>query len=120
MADGVRFQIHSSRHGLLASANLRAEQAELNVARLSVQAGDAIDFVVDIIQQLNSDQYLWAPVIRQIADQIAEESTGDGLQNTLSDWDAARDFAGPSPPQLSRWEQLAQVLLMTNEFTFVD
>jgi hypothetical protein len=29
-------------------------------------------------------------------------------------------LAGPGHSQLSRWEQLAQVLLMTNEFLFVD
>ena len=28
--------------------------------------------------------------------------------------------AGPGHSQLSRWEQLAQVLLMTNELLFVD
>jgi hypothetical protein len=28
--------------------------------------------------------------------------------------------AGPGRSQLSRWEQLAQVLLMTNEFLFVE
>ncbi len=40
---------------------------------------------------------------------------------------AARFVATPGPgprdpghSQLSRWEQLAQVLLMTNEFLFVD
>ncbi|MBX3420965.1 MAG: PSD1 domain-containing protein [Pirellulaceae bacterium] len=120
VADGVRLQIVSSRHGLLAAVNLRADQAELNVDRFDVQAGDTIDFVVDIIQQLNSDQYLWAPVIRQVADQDADQSAVNHTSTALTVWDAARNFTGPAQPRLSRWEQLAQVLLMTNEFAFVD
>jgi hypothetical protein len=38
-------------------------------------------------------------------------------------WDTDSGFHGPlpSPPKaLARWEELAQVLLMSNEFAFVD
>jgi hypothetical protein len=40
-------------------------------------------------------------------------------------WDAAADFAAasahaPRRPVLDRWVQLAQVLLLSNEFVFVD
>ncbi|HAC91843.1 MAG TPA: hypothetical protein DCF63_14630 [Planctomycetaceae bacterium] len=120
VADGARFQVVSSRHGVLASAILKADQAQLNVASLQVQPGDTIDFVVDIIQQLNSDQYLWSPVIRQVDFQSVGESAANQVDTTTTVWDAAVDFAGPSQPRLTRWEQLAQVLLMTNEFAFVD
>lgn len=120
VADGARFQIFSSRHGLLATASLRAEQAELNLNSLDVEAGDTIDFAVDIIQQLNSDQYLWAPVIEQNSEHQADGLVGSQLETTAVTWDAARDFIGPQQPRLTDWEQLAQVLLMTNEFAFVD
>ena len=30
------------------------------------------------------------------------------------------DFHGPLTPPLTRWQELAQVLLMSNEFMFVD
>jgi len=99
---------------------LRAEQAELNLNSLDVEAGDTIDFAVDIIQQLNSDQYLWAPVIEQNSEQQADGLVGSQLETTAVTWDAARDFIGPQQPRLTDWEQLAQVLLMTNEFAFVD
>lgn len=120
VADGARFQVVSSRHGVLASAILKADQAQLNVTSLEVQPGDTIDFVVDIIQQLNSDQYLWSPVIRQVDAQSVGESPVNQVDKKSTVWDAASDFAGPSQPRLTRWEQLAQVLLMTNEFAFVD
>ncbi|MEZ6088042.1 MAG: PSD1 and planctomycete cytochrome C domain-containing protein [Pirellulaceae bacterium] len=117
IADGVRFRIVSSRHGKLAETTLKASEAALDVPELDVEAGDTIDFVVDIISVLNSDQHLWAPVIRQVSNSNGEQETSGA---ELSDWNATRDFIGPSTPNLSKWEQLAQILMLTNEFWFVD
>jgi hypothetical protein len=41
----------------------------------------------------------------------------------MGGWDAAREFGGegaPKPEPLNGWEQYAQVLLLANEFVFVD
>jgi hypothetical protein len=35
-------------------------------------------------------------------------------------WDSQADFKPPPPPKLSPLEEVAQALLMTNEFMFVD
>ena len=35
-------------------------------------------------------------------------------------WDARSDFQGPPPTTLTPWEAYAQVLLLANEFAFVD
>jgi hypothetical protein len=35
-------------------------------------------------------------------------------------WDAEKDFTGPARGELDRWQQLAQVLLLANEFIFLD
>ena len=38
-------------------------------------------------------------------------------------WDAKKEFSGNTPPPptpLNAWEQLAQVLLESNEFLFID
>jgi hypothetical protein len=43
-------------------------------------------------------------------------SGGDGAQS----WDAQKDFAGPPMQLLNRWEQLAQALMLANEFVFLD
>jgi hypothetical protein len=55
---------------------------------------------------LNNDQFLWSPVIQ-----------GDSQK-----WDAREEFDGPrpAPHYLTAWEQYAQVLLLANEFAFVD
>ncbi|MEQ1830796.1 MAG: DUF1553 domain-containing protein, partial [Pirellula sp.] len=102
--DGARFRILHGRLCLLQSKNLHASQANCNIDMLEVEKGDTIDFVVDILQGLNSDQYLWAPEI----------------QSTTSRWNATRDFVGPILPSLTPLEQLAQALLLTNELIFVD
>jgi hypothetical protein len=104
--DGVRGSIVSSRHGLLKSAVAHNKRAKLNVDKVEVRAGDTIDFVVDILKVLNSDQHTWAPVITQIP---------SGRR-----WDAKAEFGGPAKPRLGPWEHLAQALLMTNEFYFAD
>ncbi len=104
--DGIRCWILSSRQGVLKSLVLHNARANLDLDRLDVEPGETIDFVVDIRNNLNSDQFLWAPTIR-------------GSRPETS-WEARRDFVGPPTPTLSPIEQLAQVLLMTNEFLFVD
>jgi len=110
VSDGVRFRIVSSQHGLLSTLSLKAAEAVMNVEQLDLQAGDTIDFVVDIVKELNSDQFLWAPVIRPL-----EPASTDATY-----WDATRDYSGPSVRKLTKLEQLAQVLMLTNEFWFVD
>ena len=106
--DGVRATIVSSRHGRLKSATAHNTRAELTLPAVEVRAGDTLDFVVDIRGILDSDQFTWAP-------QIDEVRAGGRA------WKAADDFGGPAAgPRVGPWEQLAQALLMANEFSFVD
>jgi hypothetical protein len=104
--DGVRGFIVSSRHGELKAATVHKSKTDMAVTNVVVKAGDTLDFVVDIGGTLSHDQFVWAPVITVAGDK----------------WDARADFDGPRPaPQhLSAWEQYAQVLLLANEFAFVD
>lgn len=53
---------------------------------------------------LNNDQFLWSPELK-----MQEKS-----------WHAERDFAGKQLNYLTHWEQLAQVLLLSNELVFID
>ena len=108
VVDGIRCWVVSSRQGVLKSAEVRNAKSDLDVDAVEVEAGDTIDFVVDIRAELNSDQYLWSPKIRELGPEPARN------------WDATRDFAGPARSGLTPWEQLAQVLLMANELMFVD
>jgi mono/diheme cytochrome c family protein len=110
VGDGVRCTIVSSRAGRLASATVLHGKQTLEVAKVDVIAGETIDFVVDIGAVLNSDQHLWAPEIDEIG----------GSSPSQHGWRAERDFSGPPVRLLDGWEQLAQVLLLSNELLFVD
>ncbi|MBL9134853.1 MAG: DUF1553 domain-containing protein [Verrucomicrobiales bacterium] len=104
--DGVRAFIVSSRQGELKSANIHHAEVDMGLNDMSVKAGETIDFIVDIGGTLNSDQFKWAPKITS-----AEQA-----------WDARKDFTGPKPEPtyLAPWEQYVQVLLLSNEFAFLD
>ena len=54
------------------------------------------------------------PAVRSLGSQVI---TADAAK-----WDARAEFNGPlpAPQHLDAWEQYAQVLLLANEFAFVD
>lgn len=110
VGDGVRCWILSSRHGKLATVDVHHREASLDVNEVEVESGDTIDFVVDILKELNSDQHFWRVKVEPL-----------GSQTTLhTDWNSERDFVGPHKHRLSTWAQLSQMFLMSNEFYFVD
>jgi hypothetical protein len=111
--DGIRAFISHSGQGLLRFAALHHSNTALNIEALPVKAGETLDFIVDIRDGLNSDQFLWSPKI--VAALSAVAGGGDAQS-----WDAQKDFVGTAPAPMSLWQQLAQTLLLTNEFVFVD
>lgn len=132
--DGVQAWIVSSRLGELGAWTVQDAFAETTVARVMVKAGDTIDFIVDCRENPESDSFTWAPVVRLVDDgrqpaaAVAAASAalpagaGPNAGATL-EWNANTDFQGPipEPPKpLDAWEKYAQVLLLTNEFAFVD
>jgi mono/diheme cytochrome c family protein len=111
--DGIRAHIISSRGGLLATWTLHNSQTNAALAWVTLEKGDTLDFVVDIRANLNSDDFKWSPTIKAT----------EPVAGLPSEWSAKAEFAGPTPPALkplSPWEKLAQVLLLSNEFVFVD
>ncbi|MFN7561930.1 MAG: DUF1553 domain-containing protein, partial [Prosthecobacter sp.] len=115
VGDGIRAFVSHSRLGKLLSTKLHASQADLSLTAIAFQAGDTLDFITDIGDGLNSDQFLWSPQL--IATQALAGSGGDSPADT---WDAKKDFSSQPKTSLTAWEQLAQVLMLSNEFMFVD
>ena len=107
--DGIRAFVISSKAGVLVQTAIHKQQQEPGLPSLTVEAGETLDFVVDIGNQLNSDQFLWS---------IELEETSPSDAPTL--WSSAADFPKPPNPELTPLQQLAQVLLCSNEFLFVD
>ena len=105
--DGVRGRLVSSRGGVAGDWVARDARVGARVEKLEVKAGEALDFVVDCRGDQGYDSFGWAPLIREL---------GGGGES----WDARKDFHGPGTEGLSVWERYSQVLLLTNEFAFVD
>ncbi|MEP6540217.1 MAG: DUF1553 domain-containing protein, partial [Bryobacteraceae bacterium] len=117
LSNGIRGWVVSNKKGLLGKWRVDPTpppadgityasnpSVATDLKKILVERGEVIDFVVDSDGDYEADDFQWSPVI----------SVGEGK------WDARKDFAGPRPRKLTPREQLAQVLLLTNEFAFLD
>jgi len=115
IGDGIKCWIVSSRNGVLKSSTVFNKQKELDVDSFPVEIGDVIDFVVDRGETLDSDQFIWTPTIA-LAHRPASGGAASSDQPPVM-WNAANDFPRV---ELLPLEQLTQLLLCSNELTFVD
>ncbi|MBB5035056.1 DUF1549 and DUF1553 domain-containing protein [Prosthecobacter vanneervenii] len=115
VGDGIRGFMSHSRLGKLRDAHLKNSKADLSLTAIEFQTGDTLDFIVDIADGLNSDQFLWSPKIAP-----STHATGSGGDSSQETWDAEKDFSAQPKQPLNAWEQLVQVLMLSNEFMFVD
>jgi hypothetical protein len=114
-SDGVQGQIIFSGAGSIARGVALRNEVSLSVPRVKVSAGDTIDFIVDGRAGGVNDTFTWTAIIREI-DTKQTPPVPSGKQ-----WNSQRDFAAPvAARRLYPWEKLAQVLLETNELTFVN
>lgn len=112
--DGVQGRIVSSLAGVLGTFVANGNSVTTRVPRLAIKAGDTIDFVVDCRTNDRFDAFTWAPVISLITINGAEVK----VEKT---WDASRDFGKSADKRrLTSWQKLAQVILETNELSFVN
>lgn len=83
--DGVRGRIVSSRGGLAGEWVVTTSKADTNVTKLSVEAGDTLDFVTDCRTSVTTDSFDWSVRLT--------------LESGPTPWnsDSVADFAGPQP-----------------------
>lgn len=115
---GVRAKIISSQKGLLGEWTLHNQSAETKIENLEVKQGDTIDFLVSIHESLNNNDFLWAPSIKMAGPKAIRDANG-----YAKEWNAKKEFSGPPSEErkpMTAWEKYAQVLLLSNEFLFVD
>lgn len=105
--DGVRATVLLNGQQKLGQWTAKASSTETGTVPVPVTAGTVVDFVVDCREHETNDSFQWTPRLEEV---------GFGSQR----WDAALQFRGPLPTGLGAWAQLAQVLLLSNEFQFVD
>ena len=116
--DGIQCWIVSSRHGVLKSSAVHNRRERFDLESIAVEAGDTIDFVVDIAGVLNNDQYLWPASITKWNETTVPANSA--VAAVITEWHSERDFGGPAVTPLSPLEQLTQLLLISNEAMFID
>ena len=106
--DGVEGVVVSSRQGVVAEWTVVHGKQTTSVELEHVEPGEHIDFVVTCRTNDGWDSYTWR------ASLTLETRTERQV------WNTEQGFHGPASPPLDLWSQLAQVLLMSNEFLYVD
>jgi hypothetical protein len=110
MGDGVRLRVVNSRLGILQDVVAENVTSPVAVAPFDIRAGESIDFVVDCRVDESHDSFRSKFMITQSAD-----------GKVLRGWNSEDDFRDqPGASRLDAWAQLAQALMLTNEFVFVD
>ena len=107
--DGVLCRIISQRDGTVGEWTAQKSNANTNVS-VSVKAGETIDLYTDCRTGPNHDSFEWTCKL---------EMSGE-MPGERKEWTTQSDFQGPPRPMLTGWERYVQVLLMANEFVFVD
>jgi Protein of unknown function (DUF1553)/Protein of unknown function (DUF1549)/Planctomycete cytochrome C len=117
--DGVSARMVSSRLGV--QGKWDAHNSEVNTSKggIEVEAGDFLDFIVDCRQSNNHDGYQWLPTIKIEQANDGKLAIGDFWKFSSDFDDVAKQHAANSGP-VDLWVQFAQVLLVSNEFAFVD
>lgn len=82
--DGVRARIVSSRSGLVGEWQVTMSEATTDTAKIEVQRGDVLDFIVDCLSIFEFDAYQWKVGL----------TLADSLNQTLDRWDSFVDFQG--------------------------
>ena len=108
--DGVRGRILISGKDQQGVWEVHNREQSTNLQNVRVSAGQTIEFVTDLKGTLSHDSFQWPAEI------IFTKTDGNGRISSV----AEKEFSGPGPTSLDPWSQLAQVLLLSNEFQFID
>lgn len=114
--NGVRAWLWTPRTGVLAEyqATPQKKQAATQ-ATIEVKKGEALCFIVSSDDSTDSDSFNWEPKISRL-----DGNTSELLTDFKNDFcDASRWPFGRAKPQ-SAISQIAQVLMISNEFMFMD
>lgn len=119
--DGVTALLVHSQKGLVAQWTAHHKETPTMVEALQIERGERLYLIVHLNENTGWDSFHWPASIEL----ISPEAESEPLKRQ---WDTAADFAASSSQQqdsqtqstLDAWTQLAQALLLSNEFAFVD
>ncbi|MDG1897757.1 MAG: PSD1 and planctomycete cytochrome C domain-containing protein [Fuerstiella sp.] len=94
----------------LATTHVHNSSGSLSAKSVAVKAGDSVDFVADCGANESHDSFTW---------KIRIEQSVDG--RPVRTWDSSAEFSSEAATsRLGAVAQLAQTLMLANEFMFVD
>jgi hypothetical protein len=112
--DGVRAWIHNSRTGVVSEYFCTPQNKKVPTQiTTDVKRGDIVSFLVHNETGTDSDSFDWQP-------QITRADNGELLTNAKNDFCDANRWPFGRPKAQQPLSQLAQVLMISNEFMFVD
>src|SRR5690606_12022870 len=111
LGDGVEGIIVSSRAGIIGRWTAHKSEVETKIESVEVHRGDTLDFVTDLRGSQDFDSFRWSVTLR---------NTSGSESGMTTVWKSQVDFAGPQSPSLNPWQKYVQVLLLANEFAFID
>lgn len=127
--DGVRGQIFAAGKRVAGPFVVHQSSVATPVESISLAQGETLDFIVDIHGGLNFDSFSWSPTITELPPQPSLLTADTATTATsavaatpapLRSWNYSEEFREEDPIQMTPLQSLAQVLLMSNEFHFVD
>ena len=105
--DGVRGTIVHDSQQALGQWTVLSGETKTAVETLEVRQGQTIDFVTDSVGNPNHDSFNWTVRIRY----------EDGAKEN---YESEKQLPTPRPEPLDGWQLLAQAILASNEFAFID
>jgi len=108
--DGVRGRILIGGQQQAGPWEIHKGETPTPVETFPIKTGETVDFVTDLKGNNSHDSFEWKVTVVFTAAENEQKRR----------FDADRQFRGPAPEPLKPWAQFAQVLLLSNEFQFVD
>ncbi|MCA9014291.1 MAG: DUF1553 domain-containing protein, partial [Planctomycetaceae bacterium] len=118
--NGVRGRVLIADKLALGPWTIHQKSVETNLEQVHLEKDQTIDFVVDIADHLGFDSFIWSPDISVQSVETAATSKTDTGQTVVRHWNYSQDFREPDKIQITPWQSLAQILLLSNEFQFID
>ncbi|WP_417384141.1 PSD1 and planctomycete cytochrome C domain-containing protein [Gimesia sp.] len=116
--NGIRGRVLINNQLALGPWTLHQSTAKTDIKTIKLEKNQTIDFVVDIADHLGYDSFVWSPEITIREPELtAVSKTEPPLPHQ---WNYSKDFRKPEQPPVTPWQSLAQILLLSNEFQFID
>ncbi len=104
---GVRARVATDRRGVIGEWDVPADvRTSVTLPKVTLASGEELYFILDSKGDANSDGFSWSPLIKDAKSGASVSSAAAEFGRVVNRQDA--------------WSALAQTLLQSNEFNFID